>query len=124
MALRGIQSDEVKNPYGVTQADSNEVNTWLAMHGDALPLINLIIRMTESRTGTLPVIYHLSGRIESLEREVSRLAALSHSQPVVHALPPPTLPRSRSVLEGEEPPEGVNNDEWASQEEHKDDIKF
>ena len=132
--LRGSRAgDNVDNPYSVTEKDSNWVNSWLNMHGDVLPLINLTIRMTESRMGVNPVIKsmmnpvieHLIGRIESLEREVSRLAALSHSHPVVHALPPPTLPGSRSVLEGEEPPEGENNDSWQSQEEHhKEDIKF
>jgi len=136
MALRGIQSDKIKNPYGVTQADSNHVNAAWAVGGDVLPLINLIVGMIDTRNK--PAFEHLGEsqrvlleRVEALEmqvdhltRQVSYLTSISHIHTTVNALPPPTLPSSRSVLEGEEPPEGENNDSWASQEEHKDDIKF
>jgi hypothetical protein len=125
MALRGSNFiDNVPNPYEVSEADSGRVNAALTVGGDALPLINLIMSMTDRRFK--PVFEHLSVRIESLERQVAELTRISHTHVAVQAVQRPTLPGTGCVLDGKGPPE-VPNSGWdgsQSQEEDTKDIKF
>ena len=121
------------NPYGVTIADSDRVNASLAVRGDALPLINLIMDIVRNNfaVNNLQLIQQmnrLNEKILRLEEQVSHhvidhhLHALNrHVQGESH----PKMEVKPSVLDGTPFSEGENDDAWASQDDkHKDDIKF
>lgn len=127
MALR----TDKRNPYEITQKESDAINAALIVSGDALPLINLILdkvtaRHLEHDERLLTVQTLLQARIEHLENQVKYLWSIKHTHAAVHAVQRPSLPQRRSVLDGVEPDE-VPNSGWdgsQSQEEDSKDIKF